>query len=169
MLRWRDKQWSEIEFVVRGASAGSGEELRRRVRGWARSPALNVVVRPSTATGERLTADLLRASLVLMPWRAGGFGLFGVEAIEAGTPVLVSSASGLGILIERTLELDDAQRIVVPMEDDDDRLTERWARMIGVVLHDRNAAFRRAAASRADLASRITWAAAARSVLSAVS
>jgi glycosyltransferase involved in cell wall biosynthesis len=167
-LKWRPRAASDIEFVVRGAPASSGEQLRLQVQKWAQLPALNVVVRPYTDTGERLTADLRRASLVLMPSRAEGFGLVGVEAIAAGTPALVSGTSGLGLLLEETLEPDDAQRVVVPMTDNDDELIERWARAIDAVLRDRDAAFRRAAESRAELASRKTWAAAARSLLDAV-
>jgi glycosyltransferase involved in cell wall biosynthesis len=167
-LRWRNRPGPEIEFVVRGAPISSGEELRRQVQEWAQLPALNVVVRPYTDVSERLTADLRRASLVLMPSRAEGFGLVGVEAIAAGTPALVSGTSGLGMLLERTLEPDDAQRIVVPMTDNGDELIDRWARAIDAVLRDRDAAFRRAAESQVQLASRKTWAAAARSLLDSV-
>jgi len=167
-LRWRNRPGPEIEFVVRGAPASSGEQLHRQVQEWAQLPALNVVVRPYTDLAERLTADLRRASLVLMPSRAEGFGLVGVEAIAAGTPLLVSGTSGLGSLLESALDQDDSQRIVVPMTDNGEELIDRWARAIDAVLRDRDAAFRRAAETRAQLASRKTWAAAALSLLDAV-
>lgn len=166
-LRWRSRPEPEIEFVVRGAPVSSGEELRRKVQDWAQLPTLNVVVRPYTDTADRLTADLRRASLVLMPSRAEGFGLVGVEAIVAGTPALVSAASGLGMMLERLLEADDAQRIVVPMTDNGDQLIDRWARAIDAVLRDRDAAFRRAAEIRTQLAARKPWSSAARSLLEA--
>jgi glycosyltransferase involved in cell wall biosynthesis len=167
-LRWRGRPAPEIEFVVRGAPAASGEALRRQVREWAQLPSLNVVVRPYTPRSERLSADLRRASLVLMPSRAEGFGLVGVEAIGGGTPVLVSSSSGLGALLEDTLPAEDAQRIVVSMADNDHDLVDRWARAIDAVLLDREAAFRRAAKIRTQLAARKGWAAAAQRLLEAV-
>ena len=167
-LRWRGRTGPEIEFVVRGAPATSGDRLRDRVREWAQLPSLNVVVRPYTQHAEKLSADLRRASLVLMPSRAEGFGLVGVEAIVAGTPVLVSAQSGLGALLEDTLGPDDAQRIVVSMADTDADLVDRWARAIEAVLRDREAAFRRATEIRAQLAVRKPWAEAARGLLAAV-
>ncbi|WP_433296030.1 FxSxx-COOH system tetratricopeptide repeat protein [Actinoplanes sp. CA-030573] len=167
-LRWRGRPVPEMEFVVRGAPASAGEQLRIKVQEWAQMPALNVVVRPYTAQAERLSADLRRASLVLMPSRAEGFGLVGVEAITAGTPALISSTSGLGMLLEELLDQEDAQRIVIPTADDGDELVDRWARAIDAVLRDRDAAFRRAEETRSLLASRKTWATAARELLDAV-
>ncbi|MBM2615739.1 tetratricopeptide repeat protein [Actinoplanes sp. LDG1-06] len=168
-LRWRGgRPGPEIEFVVRGAPASAGAKLRERVQEWAQLPSLNVVVRPYTAHVERLSADLRRASLVLMPSRAEGFGLVGVEAITAGTPALISSTSGLGMLLDGMLAPDDAQRIAVEMAGNGDDLIDRWARAIDAVLRDRDAAFRRAAETRSQLATRKTWAEAAQKLLGSV-
>jgi glycosyltransferase involved in cell wall biosynthesis/tetratricopeptide (TPR) repeat protein len=167
-LRWRSRAALDIEFVVRGAPARSADDLRRWVRDLAQLPSLNVVVRPYTQQYERLSADLRRASLVLMPSRAEGFGLVGVEAITAGTPVLVSASSGLGALLEATLTLDDVQRIVVSMSDNDHDLIDRWARAIDAVLRDRDAAFRRAEEIRQQLSVRKTWSMAAQRLLESI-
>ncbi|WP_433825491.1 FxSxx-COOH system tetratricopeptide repeat protein [Actinoplanes sp. CA-015351] len=167
-LRWRGRSAPDVEFVIRGAPATAGEDLRQRVRDWARIPSLNVVVRPYTHVSERLTADLRRASLVLMPSRAEGFGLVGVEAIVAGTPALISASSGLGVLLEDVLPQDDAQRIVVSMADGDHDLVDRWARAIDAVLRDRDAAFRRADEIRSQLGRLRSWSMAAQHLLKEV-
>jgi glycosyltransferase involved in cell wall biosynthesis len=148
-----------IELVVRGAPEGTSEEVRKAVREWAGVPELGVVVRPYTADSETLSHDIHRASLVLMPSRSEGFGLVGLEAIVAGTPVLVSDQSGLGALLREVLEPEQASRFVVRMSGDD-RDCEEWGRAIGAVLRDRDAAFRRAAELRTQLGRQKTWAAA---------
>jgi len=84
-----------IELIVRGAPSGATEELRRQLIDWSGWPSLNVVVRKYSADTELLSRDLRMASLVVMPSRSEGFGLVGAEAIVAGTPVLISSNSGL--------------------------------------------------------------------------
>jgi len=167
-LRWRGRTAPAVEFVIRGAPAKSADALRRQALAWAQVPSLKVVVRPYTHENQRLAADLRRASLVLMPSRAEGFGLVGVEAIVSGTPVLISESSGLGVLLDRTLQPDDVQRVVVAMAGDDDEIVERWARAIDAILRDRDAAFRRASDIRQQLASRKTWPMAAQTVLAAV-
>lgn len=157
-----------IELVVRGAPVGTADALRERLQEWAASPALDVVVRPYTTRGERLEADLRRASLVLMPSRREGFGLVGVEAIVAGTPVLVSAESGLGRLLLETLEREDAARFVLPVTGDRDADVSSWAENIGAVLRDRDAAFRRAGALRERMGREKTWAASVALLLASV-
>ena len=51
------------------------------------------------------------SSLVLMPSRVEGFGLAGLEAITSGTPVRISGASGLGMLLEELLAQDMPEMI----------------------------------------------------------
>jgi glycosyltransferase involved in cell wall biosynthesis len=125
-----------------------------------RSPGSPVVVRPYTADTERLDADLRRASLLLMPSRSEGFGLVGVEAIVAGTPVLVSGESGLGELLLGALEQEQASRLVIPMRGGDVEVAERWGRAVEATVRDWAAAFRRAGEVRAQLARQKTWASA---------
>jgi glycosyltransferase involved in cell wall biosynthesis len=158
----------DIEFVVRGAPVGSSAALRDQIRTWSGLRSLAVVVRPYTTDVERLSADLRRASLVLMPSRSEGFGLVGVESIVAGRPTLVSASSGLGALLREVLAPEAARRMVVGMSGDDDEITDRWARQIEAVLRDRESAFRRAGEVRGRLATVKTWADAALALLSNV-
>jgi glycosyltransferase involved in cell wall biosynthesis len=154
-----------IELVVRGAPEGTSRKVRTAVREWAGYPELGVVVRPYTADTEWLDADIRRASLVLMPSRSEGFGLVGLESIVAGTPVLVSDQSGLGVLLREALKPEQASRFVVRMSGDDDRDHDEWGRAVEAVLRDRDAAFRRAAELRSQLSQQKTWASATTGLL----
>jgi glycosyltransferase involved in cell wall biosynthesis len=154
-----------LELEVRGAPHNTSTELKGKLCDWSGYPALSVVVRPFTTDTESLDADVKSASLLLMPSRSEGFGLVGLEAIVAGTPVLVSSESGLGAMLREALEHEQAGRIVVPMSGDDDEDGERWGRAVEGMLRDREAAFRRAMEVRALLATRKTWAAAVAGLL----
>lgn len=153
-----DKRVSEaLELIVRGAPEGSGEATREKVRDWASTPSLSVLVRPYTIEAARLDADLRRSCLVLMPSRTEGFGLVGLEAILAGTPVLVSEKSGLGELLQEALTKEAAARHVVPVTGDVDIDTDVWSRAVEAILLDREAAFRRAIELRTNLAKQRTW------------
>jgi glycosyltransferase involved in cell wall biosynthesis len=156
----RGEQAAPLELVLRGARPDTSADLRGKLREWSGHPALGVVVRPFTTDTESLDADIRRASLVLMPSRKEGFGLVGLEAIVAGTPVLVSSESGLGGILRETLEKEQADRIVVPMSGDDERDGDEWGRAVERMLSDREASFHRATEVRALLAEKKTWAAA---------
>jgi glycosyltransferase involved in cell wall biosynthesis len=163
--RRRGQSTARIELVVRGAPEGSSEEVRTAVRNWAENPALSVVVRPYTANAERLDADIRRASLVLMPSRTEGFGLVGLEAIVAGTPVLVSDQSGLGAMLQEVLDPEQASRFVVRTSGDDDLDRDEWSRAVDAMLRDREAAFRRAGELRTRLGTVKTWAGAIATLL----
>ena len=84
----------------------------------------------------------------------------GLEAIVAGTPALVSAESGLGALLREVLESEQASRLVIPMSGDDEEDREAWGRAVEATLRDREAAFRRAAEVRGQLARQKTWSAA---------
>jgi glycosyltransferase involved in cell wall biosynthesis len=155
---------SPLELLVRGAPPGTSASLLDKIREWA-GPSLRVVVRPYTSDADTLDADLRRASVLLMPSRSEGFGLVGLEAIVAGTPALISSESGLGQLLQGTLETEQANRFVVLASGDDAQDIETWSRAIEGVLRDRDAAFRRAAEVRTLLGRRKTWAAAMASLM----
>jgi len=158
-VTWRQQTADPIELVVRGARERTSEEVRNAVRNWAGVPDLRVVVRLYTDDTESLVLDIQRASLVLMPSRSEGFGLAGLEAIVAGTPVLLSGQSGIGALLTEVLEPEQASRFLVRMSGDDQDY-EGWGRAVDAVLRDRDAAFRRAAELRTLLGKQKTWAAA---------
>jgi glycosyltransferase involved in cell wall biosynthesis len=112
----------------------------------------------SSAGRCHLAAELRSASLVLMPSRTEGFGLAGLEAINAGVPTLVSSTSGLGELIREACSRDQSAQVVVPVLDDSQADAQTWGREITTTLRDRHAAFNRAAALRDHLVTEHTWA-----------
>ncbi|WP_441165428.1 glycosyltransferase [Micromonospora sp. L31] len=157
-----------VELLVRGAPPETCSTLEDRMRGWAADASLPVRVRPYSTRAERLAADLRAASLLLMPSRAEGFGLVAVEAILAGTPVLVSSESGLGELLEERLGPEEAARIVVPTTGDDERDVENWSNAIHGALRKREAEFPGIAELRARLASELTWSTATATLLDRV-
>jgi glycosyltransferase involved in cell wall biosynthesis len=168
VLQERGDSVTPIELIVRGAPPGTAESLHTKLRDWSRSPSLTVVVRPYSDETDRLVGDLRIASLALMPSRAEGFGLVGAEAIAAGTPVLVSAGSGLGRLLRESLPPDDARRFVVPMSGNAAQDAASWAREIGAVLRDRDAAFDRADELRRSLSQRCSWATVAQTLLESI-
>jgi glycosyltransferase involved in cell wall biosynthesis len=104
-----------VELLLRGAPVGQSADLRRAILAWSDLPSLQVTIRNYSTDREESRHDLRRASLLVMPSRVEGFGLVGVEAIMAGTPVLVSDQSGLGMLLAEMLPHAHAARTVVPI------------------------------------------------------
>lgn len=140
------------------------------IHDWVDNPSVRVTVRPYSDDFDRIGEDLRRASLVLMPSRAWpkGFGLVGLEAVVAGTPLLVSAESGLGGQLRIDLDRELVQRLVVPVEGREDLETRVWSSIVKAVLLNREAAFATAAEVRRIVAATRLWAAAARTVLDAV-
>jgi len=158
-----------IELRIRGAPHGQSTALYQTVLSWAGLPglpSLNVVVRPYSADAERLEHDLRQATLVLMPSRAEGFGLVGLEAIMAGTPVLVSGSSGLGDLLLEVLPPELSARTVRPVTGDADD-AQVWGHSVAAALQDRDAAFADAAQVLRRMGAARTWAMAAEQLLGA--
>lgn len=143
-------------LMVRGVPAGSGESLRAELMRRAGEPRPDIRVRNFTADALRVVDDLLQSTVVLMPSRSEGFGLVGLEAIALGIPLLVSSRSGLGELIEREAS-DLAPHVVVPVVDDLKKDGATWARYIEAVLQAPAAAFDRAARLRQAMADVLAW------------
>ncbi|MFD6309475.1 glycosyltransferase [Streptomyces nigra] len=146
-----------LELVVRGLPREGVDDQKRQLDAWAANPRLNIVPRTYTSDVATLADDLVRASLVIMPSRAEGFGLVGQEAIVDGTPVLVSESSGLGDLLRETLGDEQAASWVVPMSGDRDTDVQTWAREIDGMLTAREQRFSAAEALRVELAERLPW------------
>lgn len=164
-VRARGPAATAVELIVRGAPAGSSEELRNQIIEWADAPSLRVVVRPYSTASEQLEADLRRATLVLLPSRSEGFGLVGLEAIVTGTPVLLSNRSGVGMLLQELLEIDEAMRFVLPVDVREDELKAAWSTAVQAVLLDRESAFARAGELGSRLARAKRWQLAAEGLL----
>ncbi|MGW1725072.1 glycosyltransferase family 4 protein [Streptomyces sp. NPDC002306] len=159
-------QW---ELLVRGAPAGSSVAMRDQVLTWVDHHAVHVTMR-NYSTSFDVEREVRRASLVVMPSRAEAFGLVGLvglEAIQAGTPVLVSSRSGLGVLLREVLP-QEADRFVVPVGNGEEADVLQWGHAIAAVMRDRGAAFAAADKLRHAMARERSWAAAAQLVLDSV-
>jgi len=92
-----------------------------------------------------------------MPSRKEGFGLAGLEAIVAGVPLLVSSESGLALLLKQSLPDEDWKRLVVPVRNDPTTDRANWATALAALLQDRQTAFDHAERVREILATRFSW------------
>ncbi|WP_328534761.1 helix-turn-helix domain-containing protein [Micromonospora zamorensis] len=171
VMRQRGTRGPDVELVLRGVEAGEGRRLKTTVEKWAgRPPSLRVQPRPYSADKNTLEDDLHQARVVVMPSRAEGFGLVGLEAVTAGIPVLISDRSGLGRLLldaQSKLSVDLSNR-VLPVTGDPLVDTVRWGDAIASILDHPKLAFRTAADLRAETARMWTWAAAAAEFLAAI-
>ncbi|NUT53093.1 MAG: glycosyltransferase [Saccharothrix sp.] len=163
-VRERGSNAADLELKVRGAPEKSSARLREEMVGWAGDPVRPLIRKYSTDSAE-LAGDLLTASLVLMPSRAEGFGLTGVEAITAGTPVLVSAESGLGRFLRDVVDKEVASRFVVPVTGSLEEDAVVWKNAIVATLRNRQAAFDDVARLREHLTRDHTWAKAAAALL----
>lgn len=151
---------SKPELVVRGAPKDTGVTLKSSLMPHANGNDLSISVREYTSNEEAIEQDLRRASILLMPSRREGFGLVAMEALEQGTPILVSDKSGMGELLTEFLGASEAQNFVVPTADDATVAADAWCKAIEFVLRDRDAAFRRTAELNTKLAVSNSWASA---------
>ena len=157
----------EPELIIRGAPAGTADDLRRLLLQTAQRPDLRVATKHYTSSVETLKDDLLKASLVLMPSKVEGFGLVALEAISLGVPVLVSERSGLAELLANLCP-EMSRFSVVPVTTALDADALEWSRQIEFNLLDREAAYRRAARLREILIPRLTWTNAIKKLMAAV-
>lgn len=164
-LALRDPDEPEVRLMVRGVTQGQADQLYRKILDWAGQPSLNLMLRPFTTDRERLDHELRLATLVLMPSRAEGFGLVGLEAIVHGVPVLISRRSGLGELLKECLPKELLPRTALPVTDEPDRDTVRWGSAVAAVLQRPGAAFTDADTVRTVMAGERTWAKAAAELL----
>lgn len=145
----------DVELTVRGIQPHDLDSVRDTLQELTGN-FINIIPRSYTADAGQLTADLLRAKLVLMPSRSEGFGLVGLEAIVSGTPVLTSGQSGLGTLLLQRLPVEDAARMVIPV-DGHPRDVETWSMAIQSALDDIDTRFQMAHRVRMKLAEQFTW------------
>jgi glycosyltransferase involved in cell wall biosynthesis len=167
-LELAGRRRSELEIVLRGTDPTEATEFRQRLIDLAGPPSLRVIPRSYSLDGDELRRDMLRSVLVLMPSRAEPFGLAALEAIVAGTPVLISDQSGLAELLTEILEPDDARRLVIPVLDAEDSDTRTWGHAIATVLQDPPTAFAATENIRQVMAGKRTWAMAASQLLSSL-
>lgn len=158
---------SPPELVVRGAPKGTGTKLREELRKLVYPSDLSIRVKEYSADVDAIEQDLRRASVLLMPSRREGFGLVPLEALQVGTPVLVSSKSGFAELLKTKISASQLQQYVVRTVDDLEESATEWCKALDFTLRDRNAAFRRAADLEQIMAAH-TWEAASEAMMSEV-
>lgn len=156
----------DVELLLRGVPPAEQGGIREHVRSWAGVRDLQVTLRSFSTSTDDLRDDLRQSSLLLAPARAEGFGLVGLEAIVAGTPLLVSATSGLGLLLMEKVP-DEARHLVLPVGAAGEEEIDKWAAYTVGILRDEDGAFATAERLRKAMAEQVTSADAARTVLGA--
>ena len=128
----------EIELVVRGATSGTGDGLRKDLLAFCLGADVQIRIKEFKAGDDAVVRDLKRASVVLMPSRREGFGLVALEAISAGVPILITDKSGMAAMIKRYAP-SKADNVVIATADDVESSSIRWAKAIEYVLRDKSA------------------------------
>lgn len=124
---------AQSRLIIRGADPNLGDELHRRLTETHGINRSDCWVRPFDVTPGTVRRDLLQAAVLLMPSRGEGFGLVGIEAVAVGTPILVSSRSGLAELIAEVAP-DIRNYFVVDVDDRLDADHARWREALVRVL-----------------------------------
>jgi tetratricopeptide (TPR) repeat protein/glycosyltransferase involved in cell wall biosynthesis len=160
---------AEPILVIRGAPRGTGDELRRQLLAIAPVPGDRLRVREYTADTDDLLEDLRRSSLLLLPSRSEGFGLVALEALAAGTPILVSDRSGIGELLREHLKSHEESRWIVRTTGSLGEDADEWSRAIAFTLQDRHASFERTHDLAIRIAAEVDWARSVRALLAVLS
>jgi glycosyltransferase involved in cell wall biosynthesis/tetratricopeptide (TPR) repeat protein len=159
---------STPELVVRGAPTGTGTALRDALRELVYPSDLSIRVKEYSSDIDAIEQDLRRASVLLMPSRREGFGLVPLEALQAGTPILVSNKSGFAEFLKMKIpSSNQLQQFVVRTVDDVEESANEWSKALEFVLRDRKAAFRRTVELK-DIFTDHTWDAASKAMLAVV-
>jgi len=156
-----------LGLLVRGAPPGECDSLHRTLvtlSGMARE---RIDVRPFTTDPDELRRDLLRSLVCIMPSRVEGFGLVALDAIAAGTPVLVSAKSGAAELLRDRLGRL-AEPMIVDIIDEPNTDVRCWSAAIERILADPEAALRHAEEVQQRLAPGLTWQHTAAAIVDAV-
>lgn len=115
-------------------------------------------VREYDAAPAAIAQDLGHAALFLMPSRAEGFGLAALEAIGLGTPVLISSRSGLAQMLRDNCP-EFAEPMIVPVVDDLEQDIRTWRNAVERKMDNLTGAFDYAREMQRRLAVRFRWSA----------
>ncbi|MET9888398.1 glycosyltransferase family 4 protein [Streptomyces sp. NPDC006430] len=143
-------------LLVRGAPENECDALHAQLVALSGLARERIEVRPYTVEPAELRRDLARSAVCVMPSRVEGFGLVALEAIAAGTPVLVSSKSGAAELLHRRLGRS-AEPMIVEVADDLNADVKAWSAALGLVLSDLPSALGYAGEVRGRLAAQLRW------------
>ena len=140
---------SDTVFVFVGAPNGKHGEITERFVGFG-IPTQRLKVKGYTGSREDLKQLFCQVDVVLMPSRAEGFGLTGLEALSAGLPVIVSKNSGFG---EALNSLQFGSLFVIDSED-----PSAWKVAIkGILKKDRKSRLDEVKVVRGSYKERYSW------------
>lgn len=142
-------------LVVRGALPHEADLVRCKLQE-AAGHGIDARVREYTADANRVIQDLGRATVLLMPSRAEGFGLAALEAIAQGVPVLISDQSGLAETLRAEFG-EAAHDMVVPVVDHEPDDSAAWSFALRGILENPTRAFENARAARERLHTVCDW------------
>jgi glycosyltransferase involved in cell wall biosynthesis len=152
---------------VRGAKRGQSDETKQAILDCMASKDRRVRVLDYTTDASAIRGDIRAATAVMVPSRAEGFGLVGLEAIGGGTPTLISGKSGLGdLIVEINAKL--AEYFVVPVTDDFREDCRRWAERLRYLLEHPEEAFDRVRELQSAIQSHTTNLRAAKQLMAAL-
>jgi glycosyltransferase involved in cell wall biosynthesis len=155
-LRKADYLPSRLTLRVRGASDTDQENLTQKLKRDSGNADIAFDVRPFNTDKELRLRDFYESSLVVMPSREEGFGLAALDAIEQGTPLLVSGNSGFADLLrERFPEI--AATLIIDTPSDLVSAAKNWAPKILNVLTDKERWFELAGKIQTQLAAELSW------------
>jgi glycosyltransferase involved in cell wall biosynthesis len=154
-------------LLVRGAPESECDALHAELVALSGLARERIEVRPYTVEPTELRRDLARSAVCVMPSRVEGFGLVALEAIAAGTPVLVSSKSGAAELLHSRLGRS-AEPMITEVTDDLETDVKAWSAGLGLVLSDLPGALSYAGEVRRRLAAQLRWSDTAESLVRAV-
>ncbi|MFY0538076.1 glycosyltransferase [Nannocystis pusilla] len=156
--------------VLRGLDLTDGAKIQQDLKRAIGGNYPDIRFRGMTGDEAEIDRDLRESALLLMPSVEEGFGLVALEAISAGTPVLVTRNSGVAEMLEEFVP-NEASAIVVPSLSTESANVEAWRSAIEANILDRNtlqAAFTRASAIRDSLRPSLVWKDAVAALLAAV-
>lgn len=145
----------KLELVLHNVQS-QATDVRERIAEWTRDARLTITIPPHPPDPGWLDEELRSTGLVLMPQRLGEFGLVGLEAIENGLPLLLSTRSGLAELLNELTDAPSAARTLVRVDDDGSDLL-RWTVAVVDALNDPLSTMRNAINLRSELARARSW------------
>ena len=116
------KLGEDYNLQVVGVPEGEEKSIEQHILDITELKKSQLFVQGYCKNREEMKEMMCEADLVVMPSRAEAFGLIGLEALSAGVPLLVSSASGFGMTLK---ELDFGEICVVESDD-----PQEWAKRI---------------------------------------
>ena len=144
-----------IHLTVMGTERENVQDLKQKIEtdlGYSR---VRVAVKPFDVSQEAVGGEVRGVSLVLIPSPSDGFGMVALEAIAAKVPILVTSSSGIAVLIQR--EFGGQFLKLLRSTKDDTDCADAWTSSIDEVLSDREEAFNMAASLWDKWNSKFTW------------